>query len=66
MPVNARDEQIVREALIQSSPAARDEQIVREAVVKASPVVRNLQIFREVLLIRGTAPTLYTMSFVAT
>lgn len=50
MAVNARDEQVFREGLIQGSPNVRDEQIFREGLIQGSPSLRDQQIFREALI----------------
>jgi hypothetical protein len=65
-PPNARDEQVIRETLLQSTPHVRDEQIVRESLIQLNPNVRDLQIFRETLLIRGTATRVTPVVFAVT
>jgi hypothetical protein len=50
MTVNARDEQVFREGLIQGSPNVRDAQVWREGLIQGSPNVCDQQIWRESLI----------------
>lgn len=55
MAPNVRDQQIQREAVIQSTAAkVRDFEIVREAVIIPNASVRNIQVFREAIIVRGS------------
>jgi len=50
MAVNARDTQIIREAIIAPIPNARDYQIVREAIILVNLSAQDYQIFREAII----------------
>lgn len=61
---NARDEQIVRQAVVQTNAKARDQQVIRQTVLKTTAKARDLQIFRQVVIVLG--PNISTICFTAT
>ena len=53
MAVNARDEQIIRQSVVQTTAKARDEQIIRQSVVQTTAKARDVQIFRQTICVLG-------------
>lgn len=49
-----RDEQIIRETILQTSAKVRDEQIIRETILQANASVHDEQIIREVIFSRSS------------
>lgn len=55
MPINVRDEQIIRESVIRANPHVRDGQVFRESVIRILVHARDVQVFRETIIKRTGA-----------
>jgi hypothetical protein len=62
----ARDEQVIRQTVLQTNAKARDQQVFRQTVLQTTANVRDLQIFRQTILLRSSFQPLTTICFVAT
>jgi hypothetical protein len=59
----ARDEQVIREAIVKNSPNVRDYQVFREAIIQVAPAAARLEAFDPVVSYRFAKPRYNPMIF---
>jgi hypothetical protein len=64
--VNARDEQVIRQTILQADPNARDLQVMRQSIIRTTANARDLQVFRQTICLLGASSSLYTLCYAAT
>jgi hypothetical protein len=63
---NARDEQVIRETVLQGNPNLRDHLVFREAIILTVAQVTDFQVFREAIILRPVSSARTPVLFAVT